>query len=213
MLLSALLAVALTADPGRIEECRRLYSVDIELSEPLFDGDNRWQSESCASGIPMTIHDAAYENEIAAVSVKIVEDGRLRVIVEDLRRGIRLQRDGIAAGDTAALDTLPAGAGLRGSVHIGATTRSPPGTLVSIDVGNRPVNEVARALQKDLGWTLRGLDHLSSTRVTLRFDAIPLRSLLELIADAGNVDVEANATRDGKAVFRPRKPGAPSRIP
>lgn len=213
MLLSALFSAALAADVGRIEACRRVFNVDIELSEPLFEGESRWQSDSCASGIPVTFHDAGYENEIAALRVETADDGRLRVIVEDLRHGVRLQRDGIAAGAAAVLEAPQAGASLHGSIRIAAATRVPTTTTVMIDVVNQPVDEVARALQRELGWTLRGLDHLPTSRVTLRFDAIPLRALLELVADVGNLDVESGATRDGKAVFRPRKPGAPSRIP
>jgi len=71
---------------------------------------------------------------------------------------------------------------------------------MAVDIVDQPLDEIVQRLQTASGWQMQGVDVLGKQRLTLKFDAIPLRSKLALAAQAGGVNVDTQ--RDGIALFR-----------
>lgn len=81
-----------------------------------------------------------------------------------------------------------------------APVATPMASIMTVDIVDQPLDEIVQRLQAASGWQMQGVDVLGKQRLTLKFDSIPLRSVLQLAAQAGGVHVDTQ--RDGVAVFR-----------
>lgn len=189
MLILALLATAVAADDFRIEPCRHPFEVDIDISEPLFEGGRRAELDSCGSGIatPFREHADGTGKQTASVAIESLDGERVRIVIDDIDRGIRLEHGDIALDSPTEFEVDSKGRRL--SARVVVRKRAPHSGNVSAYVVNKPANEVAEHLQAVSGWTVRGLDLLGTNRVTFKFDMIPTRSMLVLLADVGDATV------------------------
>jgi hypothetical protein len=187
MMLFAVFASVFAADDFHITPCRQSLTVDLEVSATLFDGGQRLELESCGSGIADVFYEDGSRKVVAKVAVESLDGKRVRVVVDDSNRGIRAERSDIALDTPTEFETGSKNDRL--GVRVVVRKGLPQPNRVTTNVVNKPTNVVVERLEAVSGWTVRGQDLVGTNRVTLQFDAIPTRSMLELLADVGEVNI------------------------
>lgn len=195
MWMTGLLAGVLAAGGGNfvVERCAPMWRVEFTTVPDLFDGETM-RFDTCGAG-EFGFNDAQGEQEIASLWLEPDGDGA-RLVLKDARRKVTA-RGVVAIGTSSRVAS--ADGSLIAAVSI-TTVATPTASIMTVDIVDQPLDEIVQRLQTASGWEMQGVDVLGKQRLTLKFDTIPLQSLLALAAQAGGVKVDT--PRDGLAVFR-----------
>jgi hypothetical protein len=195
MWLTGMLAGMLAAGGGNfvVERCAPMWRVEFTTVPDLFDGETM-RFDTCGA-TEHGFNDPQGEQEIARLWLEPEGEGA-RLTLTDSRRKVTA-RGVVAIGARSRIAS--ADGTLIAAVSI-SNAATPLASVMTVDIVDQPLDEIVQRLQAASGWQMQGVDALGKQRLTLKFDSIPLRSVLLLAAQAGGVHVDTQ--RDGVAVFR-----------
>jgi tetratricopeptide (TPR) repeat protein len=185
------LALPVRAAFEKVEPCRD--AVEVTLREAGFR-DLSWTV--CGDGGDIGMVSAAWDTSVEPYSEELhaavqAEEGRASAVRSTRRdalvdvsleldsRGTRRRVDAQALAVGAPPRTVAGAVTLQAEAH--------PGRLVAVTIVGETARAIARRLAEATALRIDGIDRVAETPMTLNFQLIPVRTVLQLVAEEGGV--------------------------
>lgn len=184
----------------RVLACPHPLKVEVQTSAPLFTGERTMSGITCGTNIEMLYFDPQRGKRTGRLSVEMVDATQVRVVLEDVRHRLRIERDSVLLDTPTELAVTKGRRNLTAQVTVSAAP--PQSGVVSVRASNKIYAEIVEQAATASGWTVRGTDVLEHCRISSQIDAIELRFLLTLAAVQCAADV--TFVGNSEAVFSRR---------